>query len=247
VSASVQQAIASLPVPEEWTWRVDVRPRRRTLGIEVAPDGAVVFSIPKDAQPDAVAAAVRSRLPRLAEEVRRRRVGADEPVKRLISGTDFRYLGRRYRLKRVSADTVPGSLGVRLCQGWLELAWPVAAAEGGRRITQWYIACGNRWLAARMSPLATRIGVSPGDVVARDTGDRWGACGPDGEIGVHWSVMQLAPALVDLVLAHELTHLRVSGHGAQFRHQLRLALPDVDDREKSFADEVRCLWRGTVR
>ncbi|WP_413801592.1 M48 family metallopeptidase [Streptomyces iranensis] len=247
MSASVQQAIASLPVPEEWTWRVDVRPRRRTLGIEVAPDGAVVFSVPGDAEPEAVAAAVRSRLPRLAEEVRRRRVGGDEPVKRLISGTEFRYLGRRHRLKRVSADTLSGSCGVRLRQGWLELAWPVTAAEGGRRIAEWYTACGDRWLAARMPPLAMRLGVKPRGVVARDTADRWGACEPDGGIAVHWAAMQLAPALVDLVLAHELTHLRVSGHGARFRHQLRLALPDVDDREKRFEDEARHLWRGAVR
>ncbi|MFC9221088.1 M48 family metallopeptidase [Streptomyces hygroscopicus] len=247
MSASVQQAIASLPVPEEWTWRVVVRPRRRTLGIEVAPDGDVVFSVPGDADPDAVAAAVRSRLPRLAEEVRRRQAVTDEPVKALVSGTEFRYLGRRYRLKRVSADTVSGSCGVWLRQGWMELAWPVTAAEGGRRIAEWYTARGNRWLGARMPPLATRLGVKPRGVVARDTGDRWGACEPDGGIAVHWAVMQLAPALVDLVLVHELIHLRVSGHGARFRHRLRLALPDVDDRERRFEDEAQHLWRGAVR
>ncbi|MFI1334515.1 M48 family metallopeptidase [Streptomyces sp. NPDC020845] len=244
--ASVQQVIASLPVPEEWTWRVVVRPRRRTLGIDVAPNGDVVFSVPGDADPDAVAAAVRSRLPRLAEEVRRRQASAVEPVKKLVSGTEFRYLGRRYRLKRVRTGADGAVPDVRLHQGWLELAWPVDAAEGGRRITEWYTARGNRWLAARMPPLAKRIGVSPTGVVARDTGDRWGACGPDGLIAVHWAVLQLAPALVDVVLAHELIHLTVPGHGARFRYRRRLALPDFDDREKWFADEVGRLWRGAV-
>ena len=209
----------------------------------MAEDGSVVFAVPADADPGAVADAVRARLPRLAEEVKKRQASGDEPVKELVAGTSFSYLGRRYRLKRLSA---PGG-GVRLRQGWLELPRPTDTVQGEKRIVAWYTACGSRWLAARTPPLATRVGVAPSSVAAGELGDRWGACGPDGAIAVHWAVLQLPPTLVDLVLVHELAHLRVPGHGAAFRRQVRLALPDADERERLFTYEEPRLWRGAVR
>jgi predicted metal-dependent hydrolase len=245
VTTSVQQAIASLPVPEDWLWQVVVRPRRRTLGIEVAEEGDVVFAVPADADPQAVAEAVRTRLPRLADEVRRRRKRSTaEPVKELVGGACFAYLGRRYRLKPVQAGE---GRRVRLHRGWLELPQPDTVREGAQRIADWYTECGVRWLAARMPPLAARIGVSATAVAARDMGRRWGACAPSGAITVHWAVMQLPPLLVDLVLVHELCHLRVSGHGPDFRREVRLALPDADIREKWFDQEEPQLWRGAAR
>ncbi|CAM5685185.1 M48 family metallopeptidase [Streptomyces microflavus] len=249
MSTSVQQAIAALPVPAEWLWDVVVRPRRRTLGIEVTPDGGVLFAVPTDADPAAVADAVRSRLPRLAREVRRRQERPAEPVKDLIGGTSFSYLGRRHRLKVIPPGPSPSreERRVRLYRGWLESARAETTGDEALRITEWYMACGDRWLSARLPSLASRIGVAPRPVVARDLGRRWGALERDGSISVHWALMQLPPALVDLVLVHELCHLRVAGHGAAFRRQMRLALPGADALERWFADEEPHLWRGAVR
>ncbi|MFE9883596.1 M48 family metallopeptidase [Streptomyces scopuliridis] len=244
MTTSVQQAIAALPVPREWLWTVVVRPRRRTLGIEVAPDGRVLFAVPADADPVAVARAVRSRLPKLALEVRRRQRRPDAPVKELVGGTSFAYLGRRHRLKPVPAET---GRRVRLHRGWLELPRPETPSEGALRITEWYTACGSRWLSARMPSLASRVGVDCGSVEVCDLGTRWGARTHDASVKVHWALMQLPPALVDLVLVHELCHARVPGHGAAFRREVRLALPDADARERWFADEEPRLWRGAVR
>ncbi|MBO0915900.1 M48 family metallopeptidase [Streptomyces laculatispora] len=244
MSTPVHQAIAALPVPGEWTWQVVVRPRRRTLGIEVDESGDVLFAVPPDADPAAVALAVRTRLPRLAREVRDRRARPDEPAKELVGGTGFSYLGRRHRLKLLP----PGEGGrVRLYRGWLELPRPRTADEGARRIAQWYEACGTRWLSGRLPSYASRVGLPVPRVEARDLGPRWGALGQDGTITVHWAVLQLPPSLVDLVLVHELCHLRAPGHGVAFRRQVRLVLPDAEEREKLFADAEPALWRGAVR
>ncbi|MEU1826146.1 YgjP-like metallopeptidase domain-containing protein [Streptomyces abikoensis] len=244
MSTSVQQAIASLPVPGEWTWHVAVRPRRRTLGIEVSPEGEVLFAVPADADPCAVADAVRVRLPRIAQEVRRRRDRASEPVKELVGGTGFAYLGRHYRLRRVQAGS---GRRVRLHRGWLELPRSDSPEDGARQLADWYTRSGNRWLAARMPPLALRVGAAPKAVSVHDLGPRWGTLDRDGLITVHWAMMQLPPALVDLVLVHELCHLRVPGHGTAFWREVRLALPDADTRMRWFAEAEPRLWRGAVR
>lgn len=239
-----QRAIAALPLPDEWEWELVVRPRRRTLGIDVTPDGGLRFAVPPDADPGEVAAAVRSRLPRLADAVRRRRERPGEQVKELVDGTGFAYLGRRHRLRIVPAD---GGRRVRLHQGRLELPRPADRRQGGQVIADWYTRRGSRWLAERMPAYAGVIGVSPKALEVCDLGPRWGACGPDGTVTVHWAVLQLPPALVDLVLVHELCHLRTPGHGAAFRGLLRRTLPDADERERRFAEQEPELWRGAVR
>ncbi|MGW0034193.1 M48 family metallopeptidase [Streptomyces sp. NPDC003314] len=244
MSTPAQQAIASLPLPEGWSWRVESRPRRRTLGIEVTPEGEVRFAVPTDADPAAVAAAVRSRLPRLAEEVRRRRARPAETIKELVGGSSFAYLGRRYRLKLVPADA---RTRVRLRAGWLELPTPDTTAEGGRVLADWYIERGRCWLSPRILTISLRLGVRAPDVTVDDLGARWGACGPHGRITIHWAVMQLPADLVDFVLIHELCHLKEPGHGAAFRREMSLALPDFERREAWFEAEDPLLWRGKVR
>ncbi|MET8137848.1 YgjP-like metallopeptidase domain-containing protein [Streptomyces sp. NPDC005251] len=243
MSVSVRSALTSLPLPGEWTWDVVVRPRRRTLGIEIREDGDVLFAVPPDADPQEVATAVRARLPRIASEVDRRRRGGGEPHKELVSGASFAYLGRRHRLRVVPAE--PGAR-VRLHQGWLELPRHDSALEGSRLIADWYTERGADWTAARLRPLASRAGVTAGGVVVGDLGVRWGACDPDGTIRLHWAVMQLPPALVDLVLVHELTHLSVAAHGPAFRRRMRSMLGGLEDLEHRFAVAERELWRGAV-
>lgn len=183
MSTVVEQAIADLPVPRGWRWDVVVRPRRRTLGIEIAEDGRVLFAIPADADPKEIADAVRGRMPRLAAEVRRRQdLRAAEPVKDLIGGEGFAYLGRRYRLK-LTPDDAGGH--VRLRQGWLELPRSRSAAADAGPLVKWYSSRGERWLAARLPPLASLAGVrGPAGIEARDLGRRWGACSPEWAFGV---------------------------------------------------------------
>lgn len=244
MSITVESALAELPLPAEWRWRVAVRPRRRTLGIEVAEDGAVLFAVPADAEPSVVAEAVRSRLPRLAAEVRRRGPRPGQPVKELVSGASFGYLGRRYRL-RVLPEGAAGK--VRLYRGWLELPQPATRTEGARRLADWYTTRGNSWLASRAEALAARAGVVPQEVAAHELGERWGSCDRDiGRVAVHWALMQLPPTLIDLVLTHELTHLKVAGHGVTFRRAMRTVLTDLDDLERRFAEAEPELWRGVL-
>lgn len=243
VCATVESALAALPLPGGWTWRVSLRPRRRTLGIEIAEDGGVLFCVPADASPHSVADAVRSRLPKLAMEVSRRQRQAPQPVKLLVTGTAVNYLSRRYRL-RITDGSADAS--ARLRHGWLEVPGGDGREAARQRIAAWYTARGTRWLTARLPPLADRMAVPVPVVAARELHHRWGACHPVRGLSVHWAVMQLPPELIDYVLAHELAHLKTPGHGAVFQRELRNALPDADELAQRFRAEESRMWRGTL-
>ena len=56
--------------------------------------------------------------------------------------------------------------------------------------------------------------------------------------------MQLRPALVEYVLAHELAHFREPHHGPVFWQLLGRAMPDYDDRSANWPSRERAYGLG---
>lgn len=233
-------AVHEAGLPRHWAWRVEVRPRRRTLGLDVLPDGMIVIAVPARITPTELTNALQDRRLWLAKAVRRRaELAADHPAKELVDGEGFTYLGRHYRLLRVTEQTTP----VRLHGGWLQLS----KQAGGPEIIEWYRTRGQAWLTERVRSWAGRIGVEPPQVIVRDLATRWGLRTRDGSVVFHWATIQLPPDLLDLVVVHELVHLVVSRHDDEFRRRLTIALPDVADLESRLASAGRRVWMGDLR
>ena len=55
---------------------------------------------------------------------------------------------------------------------------------------------------------------------------RWGSARIDGAIRLNWRLIHCTPAVVDYVVAHELSHLRVMDHSAQFWQTVESVVPD---------------------
>ena len=84
-------------------------------------------------------------------------------------------------------------------------------------------------LAQRAKALARRHGLAtPTDIRwSDDMTTRWGSCTPDtGAIRISTRIAAFPDWVVDYVIVHELTHLRVPGHGDDFwavvRHYPRM-------------------------
>lgn len=61
---------------------------------------------------------------------------------------------------------------------------------------------------------------------------RWGSCSSRGELCFNSLLMQKDEALIDLVIVHELCHLRHFNHNRAFYELLGEVLPDWQAREK---------------
>ncbi len=241
---SLDTAVAAAGLPAHWSWRVQVRPRRRTVGLDVLPDGSILIAVPPGARPADVAAVVRSRRLWLATALKRRAdLSAEHPAKELVDGEGFEYLGRRYQLKLV--DDLNAL--VKLHGGALVVRRPGTDQEGLAAIAQWYGSRGRRWLSGRAGAWAGRIGAGVPSVRIDDLGTRWGLRNRDGSVTFHWAAIQLPADLLDLVVVHELVHLLVSHHNDEFRRRLLLALPDAAELEARLAQVGRHVWLGAAR
>lgn len=158
------------------------------------------------------------------------------------------------------------SAAVRLSGGRLRLAGHAAVdpVRARRAIAGWYTRSGLRWARGRLQPWAARMEVPEPRIEVRDIGRRWGTyrapretaaagCAPvndgqgdHGTVALHWAVFQLPIRLVDYVIAHELAHARVAGHGSDYWRLLRRAMPECG-RHKAELDELgRRVWMGDV-
>jgi len=65
---------------------------------------------------------------------------------------------------------------------------------------------------------------------------RWGSCGKDRIIRVHWRLIQAPAAAMEYVVAHEVTHLLHRNHGPEFWEELGRTMPDWQERKQMLAD-----------
>ncbi|MER5256175.1 SprT family zinc-dependent metalloprotease [Streptomyces sp. NPDC002855] len=234
--------------------RVRSSARRKRFALTVEPDTTFTLHVPAGRSTSEAEQFVRAHRDWLLTKRRKgERTRPLNPAKRLADGEFFRYLGRTYRLT-VSAD-VPPDARVRLIAGRLVMGADSAADPqvGRAALVDWYCRAGRAWTGHRLQPWAARMGVAEPALEVRDLGDRWGSYRPPEEglggtglMALGWPLFQLPMHLIDYVIAHELAHVKVSGHREDFWRLLSLALPEHEERRADLDELGRRMWMGEV-
>jgi predicted metal-dependent hydrolase len=246
-----QAALGGLHLPIEWQMDVAIRPRRRSIGIEVKPGGAVAVLIPATADPEQVAWFVRSRRQWITEKVHTAiSLAPDHAFKECVGGAEFDLLGDRYRLQlvdaapagveRLPALTADGVLYVRRQR----------PEQTRRAVIGLYREVGLAWVCreGRQYELDGRI--TGLQYAVRDLGRRrWGVyCGPPQHTTtLHWAVFGLPLRFIEYVLVHEQAHAtRPDGraHGRAWRWRMNRWMPDWEQRQSELAEVGRHAWLG---
>lgn len=211
--------------------------RRARLTIEA--DGSLRLQAAEDVATDELRQFLASKREWVYRKLAEKEVLQQQPVtKELVDGEGFLYLGRSHRLK---ISDVEGT--VRLERGRLVLPRQLAEA-GEARLISWYQRCGEAWLRPRVRSWAARLRIQPMAIEVADLGHKWGSATAENRVRIHWATLQLSPALVDYVLAHELAHLREPHHGPDFWQLLGRVMPDYSERKQELAERGAGLWFG---
>ena len=79
---------------------------------------------------------------------------------------------------------------------------------------------------------ARRMGVTPTGVKITSARKRYGSCSGKNSLCFSCFLMNCPEAAIDLVVVHELCHIRVKNHGPAFYALLERYLPDYRERKK---------------
>ncbi len=97
----------------------------------------------------------------------------------------------------------------------------------------------------RLESLNKHYGLSYGRVAIRDQRSRWGSCSKKGNLNFNYRLLFLPLPLVDLVIAHELCHLKEFNHSTAFWGLVAETIPDLSLRREELR-RVRLNEHGGI-
>lgn len=81
---------------------------------------------------------------------------------------------------------------------------------------RWYQQQASIILTQKTAQLTQRMGLTCTQVTIRATRSKWGHCTSRGAIQYNWQILLAPEAIVDYLVAHEVSHLRHHNHSADF-------------------------------
>jgi predicted metal-dependent hydrolase len=224
------------------------RSRRRTMTFSVSPAGLSVrapFGMPQPTIESAVQEKARWIVRKLSgmQQLEERKAALKMDWQ---AGAQLAYLGGTLlvRVDSLAAKHVLACLEDMENRSVLILALPAGASDKKIRDTtkKWLLQQATQHYTARMNHYADLLGVTWRTLTLTNANTRWGSAKADGSIRLHWRLMQFSPAVIDYVVAHELSHLRELNHSPRFWATVASVLPDYEARQKQLKAQVLPPW-----
>jgi len=106
----------------------------------------------------------------------------------------------------------------------------------------WLMRQAKRIFTERLDHFAPRLGVKWTKLSLSNASTRWGSASADGAIRLHWRLVHFRMSVVDYVVAHELSHLRVMDHSARFWETVESVVPDYHLLRRQLKEESVPRW-----
>ena len=241
------------------------RAKRRTIGFVVGADGLVVRA-PKWVPLHEVEAALREKadwIVRKLGETRERHERLESARIEWRDGTTLPFLGEqvivvldpRHAFSAVGGElkgtavlhtdaAAPNLSLAGMPRLTLHIALPHTATPEQIRdaVQAWLMRQAKRVFTERLDHFAPQLQVQWRKLSLSNAGTRWGSACADGSIRLNWRLIHFSPSVIDYVVAHELSHLRVMDHSPRFWDTVRAVVPDYATLRGQLKDEAIPRW-----
>ncbi len=231
------------------------RARRRNIGFTVGPEGLTVTA-PKWVPLYEIDAAVKSKsrwILRKLDDATERRQRIESARIEWRDGATFPFIGEqvivvldpRHAFDEVGAvlntdaQALPGVTRLTLHVG---LPHTASAEQVRDAVQAWLMRQAKRLFEERLNHYAPQLGVRWTKLALSSAGTRWGTAHSDGTIRLNWRLIHFRLPVIDYVVAHELSHLRVMDHSPRFWDTVRTVVPDSAQLRGQLKDEALPAW-----
>ncbi|WBY00435.1 SprT family zinc-dependent metalloprotease [Ramlibacter tataouinensis] len=228
------------------------RRRRRSIGFVVGAEGLTV-SAPNWVPLREVDAAVQEKSGWILAKLQAARQRQDKLESARIEwkdGASFPFLGEPVivvldprrgtgAVLNTDAQALPGVPRLTLHVGLPQDAAP----EKIRDVVQaWLMRQARRLFTERLDHFAPLLAVQWRKLALSNAGTRWGTAHSDGTIRLNWRLVHFRLPVIDYVVAHELSHLRVMDHSPRFWDTVATVVPDYAQLRGQLKDEAIPGW-----
>ena len=231
------------------------RGKRRTIGFSVSADGLTV-SAPKWVPLYEVDKAVLEKsdwITTKLQETRARHERLESARIEWKDGATLPFLGEQVIVVldprhafggvgaelKSSVDTLPGVTHLTLHVGLPQTA---TADQIKDAVQAWLMRQAKRIFTERLNHFAPTLNVQWRKLSLSSAGTRWGSASADGSIRLNWRLIHFKQSVIDYVVVHELSHLRVMDHSPRFWDTVREVVPNYAQLRSQLNDEGAPRW-----
>ena len=206
---------------------VERKPIKNTHLSVYPPNGRVHISVPEGLSDKDIRSFVVSHLAWVRCEVKRIRAQPRQTRREYVSGESIYCLGKRYRLSVTAEDK--GAVE-RIVWGGTTLRLFVRTGSSrdhrGRIVESWQKEMLKLELGRLMGKWCAKLKIEEPSWRLRRMKSRWGSCNRTKRSIIFNPALARVPSrCVEYVVVHELTHLEVVNHGADFQSLLAVRIP----------------------
>jgi len=211
--------------------------RRSTIAIEIGQDLKVKVFAPRAICEKEITDFIRQKATWIIEKIKGLEKRFFTREKRSYrDGAKFLFLGKECKLRYAPCEGK--RLKIRLENQYLEVDipfdMPAQALEAAvkKALISWYRGQAKEVLAGRIFPLARLLNVDPSKVTVRSQKKIWGSCHYHAKsVHLNWKMIMAPQEVIDYIIIHELTHLKVPNHSKRFWQKVKKACPDYHSCE----------------
>ena len=202
----------------------------KNITLKVRPNGEAILTAPNSANDEHIKFIMQKRAQWIAQK-RAFFASFKMPQKEYVSGEDFRYLGRSYRLKVVQSKEEC----VKLQRGYLEL-FVKDKSDLKRKenlIYEWYHEKATLYFFNILQEFNKIVKQDIKSIRIRQMKTRWGSCNSyKSYINLNIELIKKPKSCIEYVVFHELAHLHYPDHSKKFYDYLSLYMPDWQKRKE---------------
>lgn len=227
------------------------RGKRSTIGMSVGPDGLEVRA-PRWVSLSAVEAVLLEKadwIVRKLQEMQERQRQMQATIIEWRQGASLPFLGdtlvldiNSERVSKAALTTLDSAEGVPEKVLRVAVAQSATQAQIRDAVQAWLMQQAKANFVARLNHFAPQLGVSWKKLSLSNASTRWGTASADGAIRLNWRLIHFKQDIIDYVVAHELSHLRVMNHSPLFWDTVRSVVPDYAQRRAQLKEEALPQW-----
>ena len=227
------------------------RGKRRTIGMVVGPEGLSVRA-PRWTPLHEIDAALQEKARWIVRKLQETTVRRSQQIERQIvweQGAVFPFLGQTLCVQLAGAGGVTrlGDVSLEAGSGavrplYLPLPANASAAQIRAAVRAWLQLQAQQVFTARLDHFAPLLQVRWKQLGLSNAATRWGSARSDGSIRLNWRLVHFELPVLDYVVAHELSHLRVMNHSPRFWDTVRSVVPDYPALRARLKDDSVPRW-----
>jgi len=210
--------------------------RKKTLAINITPAAQVIVLAPEFLSREEIGKIVRKKARWILKKQEFfKALEVLYPKKEFVSGEQILYLGHKYRLKVKESEKQcsgePELVGRRIYISVAKNLNPESREKTIKdTLINWYFSKAEQIIKSRVNRYSKILNVKPKDIKIKNQKKRWGSCSSNGILRFNWRVAIAPISIIDYIVVHELSHLKIKNHSPDFWRFVSLALPDYQER-----------------